>query len=61
MNLQEPLQRTQLGFDTFDHDLDVVVVPMAPPGAWKDEDELVEAIRLGVLPAEGRAPPSGGR
>jgi Protein of unknown function (DUF402) len=48
VNMQAPLRRTTLGFDSVDHVLDVVV---APDGAWrwKDEDELGEAVRLGMF------------
>jgi len=51
VNLQEPLRRRPTGFDTMDHELDVIV---QGDGAWswKDEDELTEAIRLGVLEPE---------
>lgn len=52
VNLQEPLRRTAVGFDTADHVLDLEV---APDGswAWKDEDELAEAVDLGLFtPAE---------
>jgi len=46
VNLQEPLHRTRIGFDTTDHVLDLVV---APDGSWrwKDERELQVACRLG--------------
>ena len=46
VNLQAPLIRTRLGFDTRDHALDVVV---APDGSWtwKDENHLQAAVRLG--------------
>lgn len=45
VNLQEPLRRTEIGFDTTDHVLDLVV---APDGSWqwKDEDEFEAAIRV---------------
>jgi hypothetical protein len=48
INLQAPLQRSPFGFDSRDHVLDVVV---KPDGAWqwKDEDELVEAVELGLF------------
>ena len=46
VNLQEPLRRTRIGFDTADHVLDLVV---ATDGSWqwKDEDELESACRIG--------------
>jgi predicted RNA-binding protein associated with RNAse of E/G family len=55
VNLEEPLRRTPVGFDTFDHKLDLIV---EADGAWrwKDEDELEEAARRGILdPAPIRA------
>jgi hypothetical protein len=50
VNLQEPLRRTALGFDTDDLVLDVWI---EPDGSWwwKDEDELDEAVRLGRFTA----------
>lgn len=55
VNLQEPLRRTRVGFDTADHVLDVVV---ASDGGWhwKDEDELEAACRSGrFTPADARS------
>jgi len=52
VNLQEPLRRTKVGFDYMDHDLDVLVALDGSSWSWKDEDELAEAIRRGVIPAE---------
>ena len=49
VNLQLPLARTSLGFDTVDHALDVLVSPDRTSWAWKDEDELAEAIALGLF------------
>jgi predicted RNA-binding protein associated with RNAse of E/G family len=49
LNLQEPLRRTPLGFDTMDQLLDVVVQPDRTAWAWKDEDELEAARRCGLL------------
>jgi GNAT superfamily N-acetyltransferase len=48
VNLQAPLRRTALGFDTTDWALDIWV---EPGGAWqwKDEDDFAEAIQLGVF------------
>jgi len=51
VNLEEPLRRTELGFDTLDHELDVIV-ELDGSWWWKDEDDLAEAIRRGVIPAE---------
>ena len=46
VNIQEPLRRSALGFETDDLILDVRV---APDGswAWKDQDELEEAVARG--------------
>lgn len=46
VNLQDPYRRTELGFDTFDHELDVVV---SPDGSWvfKDEDRMPMTIESG--------------
>lgn len=48
VNLQDPLRRTAMGFDTTDHALDAVV---AVDGAWrwKDEDELAHAVANGLF------------
>jgi hypothetical protein len=48
INLQEPVQRTSIGFDTMDHTLDVVVSPDMSEWKWKDEDEFSEAEEVGV-------------
>ena len=51
VNFEEPLRRTPVGFDTFDHKLDLIVMP---DGAyrWKDEDEFEQAAALGLLDAD---------
>lgn len=46
VNLQEPLRRTALGFDTRDQALDLVVRPDRT-WAWKDEDHLEVATERG--------------
>ena len=51
VNLEEPLRRTQIGFDSLDHELDAIV-ELDGSWRWKDEDDLAEAIRRGVIPAE---------
>ena len=51
VNLQDPLRRTAVGFDTMDHELDVIV-ELDGSWRWKDEDELAEAIARGLIPAE---------
>jgi hypothetical protein len=52
INLQEPLRRTPLGFDTTDHLLDIVIEPELENWVCKDEDELDEAIELGLFTLE---------
>ncbi len=49
INLQEPLRRTKLGFDSMDHLLDIVISPDRSTWHWKDEDEFDEAVKLGVF------------
>ncbi len=48
VNLQDPLRRTDLGFDTTDHALDAIVARNGT-WAWKDEEELDAAIELGLF------------
>lgn len=50
VNLEDPLRRGEIGFDTFDHKLDVIL-EFDGTWRWKDEDEFAEAIRLGLLDA----------
>ena len=45
VNLQQPLERTPVGFDTVDQVLDIWINP-DQSWKWKDEDELKDAIRL---------------
>ena len=46
INLQDPLQRSAVGFDTFDHELDILVWPA---GTWsfKDDEKLEHCVELG--------------
>jgi hypothetical protein len=48
VNLQEPVRRTELGWETMDLVLDVVV-ENDRTWRWKDEDELATYLRLGAL------------
>jgi hypothetical protein len=52
INLQEPLCRTPLGFDTMDLALDIVISPDRTKWRWKDEDEFAELIELGLIPMD---------
>jgi hypothetical protein len=52
IDLQEPLRRTSIGFDTMDHLLDIVVSPDRSEWWWKDEDEFREAVAIGVFSAD---------
>ena len=49
VNLQEPLRRTPLGFDTMDQLLDIVITPDLSDWHWKDEDEFSDAVEHGVF------------
>lgn len=48
VNVEAPLRRFDHGFDTFDHDLDVVIDPARSTWRWKDEDVVRDGIELGV-------------
>jgi predicted RNA-binding protein associated with RNAse of E/G family len=52
VNLQDPLRRSAVGFDTTDHVLDVLVLPDRSSWRWKDEDEMEEAVRRGLFDAK---------
>jgi hypothetical protein len=52
VNLQDPVRRTPLGFDTLDHILDVFAGLDLSWWQLKDEHELDEAIELGVVTSE---------
>jgi predicted RNA-binding protein associated with RNAse of E/G family len=55
VNLQTPLARSDVGFDTVDHLLDVRIRADRSSWAWKDEDELDEAVAEGLFTAEDAA------
>ena len=46
LNLQDPFRRSEIGLDTEDHELDIVVLPN---GEWvlKDEETLTERVTQG--------------
>jgi hypothetical protein len=49
VNLQNPICRTPIGFDTTDHALDIVFSPDKLSWHWKDEDQLKEAVSVGLF------------
>jgi uncharacterized protein DUF402 len=51
INFQDTLRRTAIGFDTFDHEIDIVV---RPDGSWhwKDVDSFERGVRNGVISNE---------
>lgn len=52
IDLQDPLRRTGIGFDSMDHLLDVDISPDRSEWHWKDEDEFEQAVKLGVYSPE---------
>jgi predicted RNA-binding protein associated with RNAse of E/G family len=52
INLQRPLVRSALGFDTLDQTLDLIIRPDLVAHHWKDEDEFAEDVRHGIFSAE---------
>ena len=54
VNLEEPWLRTALGFDTTDHLLDIWINPDRT-WHWKDEDDLAEAVEIGLFSHEKAA------
>lgn len=48
INMQAELVRTQLGFDVWDHQLDILVKPDRS-WHWKDRDELELSVELGRM------------
>lgn len=51
VNVQEPLRRTAIGFDSMDQTLDVIIAPDRSQACLKDEDELADAARHGFFSA----------
>jgi hypothetical protein len=51
VNLEDPLRRTVIGFDYRDLLLDAVLEPDRSRWEWKDEDELGDAVRDGLVSA----------
>lgn len=48
VNVEAPLRRSSLGFDTLDHDLDLVIEPDRSSWRWKDEDDVTAGIASGL-------------
>lgn len=56
VNLQEPVHRTSVSIDTWDHMLDIEISPDRSSWQWKDEEELEEAVAVGMYtPAQAQA------
>jgi hypothetical protein len=55
VNLEDPPRPSSAGFDTTDHVLDVLIPPDRSTWTWKDEDELDEAVALGLFSTEDAA------
>ena len=54
VNLQAPLAESRLGFDTTDWQLDLWIEPTGDIH-WKDEDDLEQAVELGILTPQDAA------
>ena len=52
INLQSPLTRSDAGFDTVEHLLDVTIPADRSSWSWKDEDELAFAVDQGLFTPE---------
>jgi predicted RNA-binding protein associated with RNAse of E/G family len=52
INIEEPLKRTNIGFDFMDQTLDIEVAPDLSQWRWKDEEELEEGIAAGIYSRE---------
>ncbi len=52
INIETAFRRTALGFDYVDQTLVIIVSPDLTEWRWKDEDELAEAVTLGVYTSE---------
>lgn len=51
INLEDPLRRSPVGFDTLDHKLDVIM-ELDGSWRWKDEDQLAQIVERGLLHPE---------
>jgi predicted RNA-binding protein associated with RNAse of E/G family len=55
INIESDLERTAAGFEYEEHVLDVLVEADLKTWRWKDEDELVEAVAIGMFTSEQAA------
>jgi predicted RNA-binding protein associated with RNAse of E/G family len=55
VNLETPVGRDDRSYDFVDHCLDVLVPADRSTWTWKDEEELAEAVRMGIFTAEEAA------
>lgn len=55
INLQRPMTRTAIGFESLDHTLDVQIAPDLKRWQWKDEDELQDRVDAGRYAPEHAA------
>lgn len=52
VNLQAPLAPTEIGFDSTDYVLDLIVAADGKSWRWKDNDEFKAAVRAGFVSPE---------
>ncbi len=52
LNIETPLTRTPFGFEYMDQTLDIVVSTDFTEWRWKDEEELAQAVALGLYTAD---------
>ncbi|WP_240800582.1 DUF402 domain-containing protein [Streptomyces sp. ICN441] len=55
VNFQAPFIRTERGFDTLDHELDLIIPGDGSPYRWKDVEAFEERVRTGGFTAEEAA------
>jgi hypothetical protein len=55
VNIETPVGRSPISYDYIDHCLDVLIPPDRSGYAWKDEEELEEAVRRGIFSARQAA------
>jgi predicted RNA-binding protein associated with RNAse of E/G family len=55
INLEDTIRCTVLGYDYIDQLLDIILSPDLSTWHWKDENELDEAVRFGLITAEKAA------